>query len=84
MVSAFVTPNMAYAEGFDAAYLGYNFDSNPYEAHLKAMVAAFDPERQHLNNLVSAWYQGYNDAMEEARTGLRPTVKILAKVRTTK
>ena len=84
MVSASVTPSMAYAEGFDAACLGYNLDSNPYVAPMKAVVAAFDPERQRLNNLVSAWDQGYIDAMEEARAGLRPTAKISAKVRTTK
>ncbi len=71
MISAFVTPNMAYSAGFDAVYSGYAFDANPYEASLKAVVAAFDPERQRLNNLVSAWYQGYIDAMEEAREYVR-------------
>lgn len=71
MVSAFVTPNQAYAEGFDAVYSGYKFDSNPYVAHLEAVVAAFDPERQRLNNLVSAWYQGYIDAGEAAREYVR-------------
>lgn len=67
MVSTSVTPSMAYAEGVDAACSGYKSDSNPYEAPLKAVVAAFDPERQRLNNLVSAWYQGYIDAMKETR-----------------